>query len=121
MMVYSVALLALVQSTTVDAIRLHSVMIIRVCTKKKRTYRISSSYVSCQCRPGFIGNGFGQTGCVPLRAGGQEGGGALVPINSNNPCSPNPCVFGTCFAVGNGFQCSCRTGYAGIEGHIFLD
>ena len=78
---------------------------------------ISSSYVSCQCRPGFTGNGFGQTGCVPLGDGGSSGGGGGGggggPINYNEPCSPNPCVFGTCSRVGVGFQCTCQAGYAG--------
>ncbi|XP_046451773.1 cubilin-like isoform X2 [Daphnia pulex] len=82
---------------------------------------ISSSYVSCQCRPGFTGNGFGQMGCVPLADGRRRGGGDIGPVNYDNPCSPNPCVFGTCSVVGNGFQCTCHTGYAGQTCNIPLD
>lgn len=58
-------------------------------------------------------------GCVPLRGGGRRGGGggrgggAIGPVNYNDPCSPNPCVYGTCSRVGNEFRCDCQAGYAG--------
>jgi hypothetical protein len=58
-------------------------------------------------------------GCVPLADGRRRGGGDIGPVNYDNPCSPNPCVFGTCSVVGNVFQCSCHTGYAGIEKSLF--
>ncbi|KZS21868.1 Tolloid 2-like protein, partial [Daphnia magna] len=88
---------------------------------------ISSSYVSCQCRPGLTGNGIGPMGCVPLRGGGRRGGGggrgggAIGPVNYNDPCSPNPCVYGTCSRVGNEFRCDCQAGYAGQTCSIPLD
>jgi len=76
---------------------------------------ISSSYVSCQCRPGFTGSGFGPSGCVPAggSGGGSPSGGGMVVID---PCTPNPCQFGTCSASANGaFVCSCQPGYVGNE------
>lgn len=81
---------------------------------------ISSSYVSCQCRPGFTGNGFGPMGCLPSGSGGGGGGGGggVMPFN---PCSPNPCAFGTCSPSIMGFQCTCQAGYAGQTCNIPLD
>lgn len=59
-------------------------------------------------------------GCTPLNndgrdagTGGGGSGGRNNPVAYNDPCSPNPCVFGTCSLIGNGFQCACQAGYAG--------
>ncbi|XP_072173130.1 uncharacterized protein [Diadema setosum] len=33
----------------------------------------------------------------------------------NIPCTPDPCVFGSCQTVGNDYQCLCDEGYTGIN------
>lgn len=59
------------------------------------------TYVDCLCPPGLVGNGIGPFGCTPSTMG--------------NPCSPNPCVHGTC-SINNstgGYLCRCSIGFKG--------
>uniref|UniRef100_A0A4W6F2P1 Cubilin n=1 Tax=Lates calcarifer TaxID=8187 RepID=A0A4W6F2P1_LATCA len=58
-----------------------------------------SSFPVCTCPPGYIGNGYGPTGCT----------------QTSNICqSNNPCVNGQCVVNGiNGFTCTCTAEWTG--------
>lgn len=62
---------------------------------------ISSTYVTCICPMGYIGNGLGSLGCVK----------SSQPVNA---CEPNPCVNGLCKIIETGnFICACTGNYTG--------
>ena len=42
----------------------------------------------------------------------------MIPFD---PCTPNPCMFGTCSPSPGGFQCTCQPGYAGQRCNMAVD
>ncbi|XP_018518176.1 cubilin-like, partial [Lates calcarifer] len=61
-----------------------------------------SSFPVCTCPPGYIGNGYGPTGCT----------------QTSNICqSNNPCVNGQCVATTSapGYICNCNSGWQGVN------
>nr|XP_020470999.1 cubilin [Monopterus albus] len=59
-----------------------------------------SSLPICTCPPGYIGNGYGPTGCT----------------QTNNICETNnPCVNGQCVATTSGYICNCNSGWEGVN------
>ena len=39
----------------------------------------------------------------------------FVPKKHKDPCSPNPCVHGSCTINGGSHQCNCKTGFSGKQ------
>lgn len=71
---------------------------------------ISSTYRECRCPPGYGGDGNGPNGCI------YQSSVSNVSVSS---CDPNPCVRGTCVALGfNSFRCNCPLGYTGVRCEI---
>ncbi|XP_056155801.1 cubilin [Lampris incognitus] len=61
-----------------------------------------SSLPVCTCPPGYVGNGYGPTGCT----------------QTSNVCQTNnPCVHGQCVATsdGPGYTCHCTAGWDGLN------
>ncbi|XP_070174131.1 cubilin-like [Littorina saxatilis] len=58
------------------------------------------SGLSCTCPAGYIGSGFGPSGCA---LGGSATGA----------CASNPCRNGACTVSGSSYTCSCNPGYTG--------
>ncbi|XP_063063043.1 cubilin [Engraulis encrasicolus] len=54
----------------------------------------------CTCPPGYVGNGYGPTGCTQV-----------TDICSTN----NPCVNGQCVSTTTGYVCNCDPGWAGTN------
>jgi cubilin len=95
----------------------------------------------CICKPGFIGNGFGDNGCVathldPCTALQCKNGGSCIrngttaycecPAGTKpplcerlvDPCFSNPCMNGgICSAsrFGRRYSCACLKGFSGIN------
>ncbi|XP_065577276.1 cubilin-like isoform X4 [Artemia franciscana] len=84
---------------------------------------ISTSYVFCQCRPGYTGSGMGPLGCMPMQG---QSTNDIIPsdgaIIHADPCSSNPCAAtGTCLARATTFVCLCAPGYTGQRCEAQLD
>jgi len=63
------------------------------------------NYYQCQCPHGYAGNGMGPYGCA-AQSGSTQG-------SVGSPCSPSPCLHGTCLPTGTSYVCQCNAGYAG--------
>ena len=60
-------------------------------------------------------------GCVASGSGGGGSPGGGGGVINYDPCTPNPCAFGTCSSLGGIFQCTCQAGYVGQRCNIPLD
>ncbi|KAJ8307337.1 hypothetical protein KUTeg_015421 [Tegillarca granosa] len=73
------------------------------CTESPATGR------TCTCRPGYIGNGIGPSGCI------QQG-------DTSGPCASNPCRNGAaCQNSGSTYRCVCNPGYTGQQCQININ
>lgn len=112
-----------------------------VCNANAMCYQYPNSPISCICRTGYTGNGFGENGCVvapvdPCSTIWCRNGGTCVrngttaycncPPGTTLPscsreinfCLPNPCQNGgncTQMRIGSRFRCTCPPGFTGLR------
>lgn len=110
-----------------------------ICNANAICYQYPNQPISCICKSGFTGNGFGEDGCVavpydPCALNRCRNGGTCVRngttfsclcppgtiqpycTRETNYCFPNPCLNGgncTQQRIGNRFRCSCSPGFKG--------
>ncbi|XP_058123035.1 cubilin homolog [Anopheles ziemanni] len=109
-----------------------------LCHPMARCVDYGSAVPNCICMPGYIGTGFGPSGCYraslnPCASGPCRNGGTCLKIDAQNysctcppgtnspncistqsPCEPNPCMNGgTCTPFLNRAMCRCQNGYTG--------